>query len=81
MLLLLARSGSGDVVINEFMADNNSTLEDSYGRFSDWIELYNASTGAVSLAGWSLTVDAANLHQWVFPAVTLPAGGYRVVFA
>src|SRR6185369_13509746 len=47
----------------------------------DWIELQNDGTGAVNLDGWFLTDDATNLQKWRFPALTLPAGGYLVVFA
>jgi len=46
---------------------------------TDWIELHNNGATAVSLNGWSLTDDAAKPKQWVFPDVTIPAGGYLVV--
>ena len=39
------------VVINEFMARNSGTCDDEDGDASDWIELRNTSTAAVSLAG------------------------------
>ncbi|MBM3854276.1 MAG: hypothetical protein FJ399_14140, partial [Verrucomicrobia bacterium] len=67
--------------ISEFMALNSSTLADEDGAFSDWIELYNPDPTAVSLAGWYLTDNATNKTKWQFPAVTLSAGGYLVVFA
>lgn len=72
---------SAQVTISEFMASNRSTLEDDDGNFSDWIELWNTSTGAVNLAGWRLTDSAANPAKWVLPAVTLPPDGRLVVFA
>jgi hypothetical protein len=67
--------------ISEFMAVNDSVLADENGDFSDWIEIYNPDASAVSLAGYHLTDDAANLVKWTFPAVTLNAGDYLVVFA
>ena len=70
-----------DVGINEFMANNTGALHDEDGESSDWIELFNNSTTAVNLAGWSLTDTAANLRQWVFPATNLAANGFLVVFA
>src|SRR5262249_47751861 len=67
--------------LNEFMAANSGVLRDEDGDSSDWIEIYNPSENAVSLAGWFLT-DATNaLTKWVFPDVLLGAGGYLVVFA
>ena len=46
---------TGDIVINEFMADNTRTLQDKDGEYSDWIEIYNGGTSAADLAGWYLT--------------------------
>ena len=69
------------VRITEFLASNDSILADQDGDFSDWIEVHNEGPGSVNLAGWRLTDDAGELSKWVFPAVSLPAGGYLVVFA
>ena len=67
--------------ITEFMAANTRTLADSDGQFSDWIELHNPDPVAVNLAGWYLTDDAKNLTRWQLPAITIPPGGYLLVFA
>jgi hypothetical protein len=32
------------LVINEFMASNNSSVQDPQGRYDDWIEIYNYGT-------------------------------------
>jgi hypothetical protein len=37
------------VVFNEFQSDNDSTLQEKDGSFSDWFELYNASFESVGL--------------------------------
>ena len=70
-----------DIRLNELMASNTTTLADEDGTYSDWIELYNAGADPVSLAGWYLTDNAANLTKWQFPAVTLNPNEYLVVFA
>ena len=71
-----------DLVLNEFMADNDNTLEDEDGASSDWIEIYNPGSGSIDLGGWYLTDDANNLTQWRFPSgVILSANSYLVVFA
>ena len=71
---------SGTVVINEFMASNGGCLPDDKGECSDWIELYNPSDQPVNLSGMGLSDDKQSL-KWAFPGITLPAGGYLVVFA
>ena len=68
-------------VISEFMADNDSTLPDDGGAFSDWIEISNPTAAAVDLTGWYLTDQENDLAQWRLPAVSLDAGGYLLVFA
>lgn len=69
------------VSISEFMATGNNVLADEDGDFPDWIEIHNEGTNAVSLDGWYLTDNAAKLKKWRIPAVSVPAGGYLVVFA
>ncbi len=68
-------------LISEFMASNKTTLADEDGDFSDWVEIRNPDGTAVSLAGWYLTDNAKKKTKWAFPAVTIPANGYLVVFA
>src|ERR671912_1451380 len=69
------------VVINEFLANNNNGLLDQDNDRPDWIELRNTDAAPVNLGGYYLTDDAANPTKWRFPAVSIPAGGYLVVFA
>ena len=67
--------------ITEFLAANESVHADEDGEFSDWIEIQNPDSTAVSLEGYHLTDEATNLDKWTFPAVTLEPGAYLVVFA
>ncbi len=69
------------VRISEFMAQNADGLEDEDGDEEDWIEIHNAGTTAVNLAGWYLTDATNNLTKWMFPAVTIAPDGYLIVFA
>ncbi len=79
---LYAADPAGNVVINEFMADNATTVADQDGEYDDWIELYNKSSEAISLAGCYLTDKTANLTKWTFPAgAAIPGGGYLIVWA
>ncbi|MFO1513227.1 MAG: lamin tail domain-containing protein [Verrucomicrobiota bacterium] len=70
------------VRLTEFMAGNTRTLRDDDGQFSDWIEIYNGSAQSVSLGGWYLTDDGANLTKWRFPnGVTVLPNSYLLVWA
>lgn len=71
---------SGGPVISEFVADNTKR-EDADTDSPDWIEIYNGQNSNVSLDGWFLTDDAANLSKWRIPAVTLNAYSYLVISA
>jgi large repetitive protein len=71
-----------ELVVNEFMASNASTITDATGAFPDWIELYNPGTEAVDLEGWTLSDNLENLDKYVFPASSsIDAGGYLLVWA
>ena len=67
--------------INEFMANNSSTICDENGDFDDWIEIYNANDVAVNMEGIFLTDDPQTPDKWQFPQVEIPAGGHLIVWA
>lgn len=69
------------VRINEVVAENSAGLQDEDGAYVDWIELHNTSAAPMELGGWHLTDDRKSPAKWTFPATTLPAGGYLIVFA
>lgn len=70
-----------DVILSEFLADNDSGIRDNFGSRSDWIELFNRSDIPADLDGYFLTDDAGNLTKWRFPAVSLDAGAFLLVWA
>jgi len=71
-VLLLAGSVQGQVVINELMARNDSTLTNRAGFYSDWVELYNSGVVAINLGGYHLTDDHSNVfNPFYFPANTI----------
>ena len=72
---------SGQVVINEFVADNDSGATDPNGQYEDWIELYNNTAAPVSLRGLHLSDDVNDDTQWQFPDWTvIPPMGYLAVW-
>lgn len=79
--LAFAHPLPAQVVISEFMASNDRTLEDDFGDDSDWIELFNSGAQAVNLAGWRLTDRANQPFMWIFPERVIGPGEHLVVFA
>jgi CotH kinase protein/Lamin Tail Domain/Fn3 associated len=67
--------------INEFVADNKNGLSDEDGDEVDWVEIFNPNPVALDLAGWALSDTEALPGKWVFPAVSVNARGYLIVFA
>ena len=71
------------VAINEWMADNASTLLDpATGNYDDWFEIYNPSNVTANLAGYYLTDTLTNQTQFQIPAgYTIPPHGFLLVWA
>lgn len=69
------------VMISEFMANNDETLNDEDGDSEDWIEIFNPNAVSVDLTGWFLSNDSNNLALWRFPSASLAPNSYLVVFA
>ncbi|PYM11167.1 MAG: hypothetical protein DME18_14660, partial [Verrucomicrobia bacterium] len=63
LFLAVPARSNADVLVSEFMAINNTTLWDQDGQYSDWIEIYNSGADTVSLDGWFLTDDSAELTK------------------
>jgi hypothetical protein len=71
-----------NVVINELMAVNSTTIPDQNGEYDDWIELCNNSSFELDLSGYYISDSRSSLARWQFPAGTkIPAKGYLVIWA
>ncbi|MFK7920655.1 MAG: lamin tail domain-containing protein [Bacteroidia bacterium] len=80
-LSIQAQVQPGQLVINEFMADNDNTVTDQDAEFDDWVEFYNNSSNTVNLNGLFLTDDFTNPTKWPFPDTTLAPNEYLIVWA
>lgn len=69
------------LIINEFVADNQTGLMDEDGDYSDWLELYNTSPNAINLAHFTLTDDPEAPQKWPLPDITLNGHDYLLIFA
>ena len=72
---------SSQIKINEASNVNGTTLVLPDQSSPDWIELYNPGSTALNLEGYTLTDDFLEPFKWVFPAVTVNAGGFLTVYA
>ena len=74
-------AGGSTLRLNEIVSSNRDSLVDEDGDASDWVELRNAGTAALNLAGYGLSDRPDRPFKWVFPSRSLAPGGLLVVFA
>ncbi|HQW04589.1 MAG: CotH kinase family protein [Flavobacteriales bacterium] len=75
-----SRPSPGQLVINEFMASNNGAVLDPDGGSSDWVELYNTTSEALSTAGMYLSDDPQDPTKWALPLRTIAPHDYLVLW-
>ena len=69
---------AGDIVVTEFMADSDA-VSDTVG---EWLEIYNATTSAIDLNGWTIKDDGAPPYTNTYTfsvSVVVPAQSYFVL--
>ncbi len=71
---------SDPIRINEVLPKNEYSIIDGDGDRYEWVELYNASSSAVSLLGYYLSDSEEKPDKWGLPDITLGAGEYLLVF-
>ncbi|MBI4931112.1 MAG: CotH kinase family protein [Bacteroidetes bacterium] len=77
-----AALSAGQVVINEIMAVNNTTIQNANGVYGDWIELYNTTSNTVSMDYLNLSDNISNSTKWQFPnGKTISPNGFLIVWA
>lgn len=63
-----------DIVISEVMAGSGYSIIDGVGANTDWVELYNSGSKAVTLEGAFLSDDPEDRTKWTMPDVTIEPG-------
>ena len=81
LFLSLQPVSSRDLVINEVMASNATTISDEDGDFEDWIELYSYGSKPINLEGYGLSDDYGNPSRWIFPSIVIEPGQFLMVWA
>ena len=82
LLVFFAAGIQAQVVVNEYSCANLSQYQDDYGKFEDWIELYNTSGASADIGGFYLSDNENKPTKWQFPSgVNIPAHGFLKVYA
>jgi hypothetical protein len=72
---------ASNVLLNEIMSSNTTSIKDQFGKYEDWIELYNNSDEDINLSGYRISDDENNPARWIFPSVTIKSKGFLLIFA
>ena len=68
------------LVINEYQSANESTVQDQWGGFDDWIEFYNGSNVPINLEGYFLSDKIGDPTLYEFPDTTIQPNDYLIVW-
>lgn len=77
----LLPAASANLVFNELMTSNGTTLTDENGDSPDWFELFNPGPDAVPLAGWGVSDNSSRPFKWTFAHGVLGPGEFLLVHA
>ncbi len=75
----------GALVINEFLASNDSTNLDEFDESDDWVELYNGTSDIMDVGGMYITDDPLDLNPWMIPETdpsetSIPPKGFLLLW-
>jgi len=68
------------LVINEFMASNQSTIADEAGEYDDWLEIFSMSDVPIYLGNYFLSDQENTPGKWPFPGIWIQPQEYLVVW-
>ena len=72
---------TGQIVINEVLASNDTYNYDQSGDYDDWIEVYNTTSTALNLKGLYISDEENSPFKYELPTVEIGAGDYLLVWA
>lgn len=71
----------GAIMLNEVCCYNDTIIYDKLGEYNDYVELYNPSSKAVDISGFSLSDNKSRLTRYIFPeGSVIESGGYLVLW-
>ncbi len=79
-VLAIAAALPAQLVITEFVARNNTGIQDQNMQFEDWIEITNLGAGPpLDISGYYMTDDLLVPTKWAFPPNTTIAPGQTLL--
>jgi len=72
---------AGNLIINEYLSNNEYGITDASGNAADWIEIYNPNDTAVNLGEYYLSDDEYRLNKYNLPNEEIEAKAYVLVYA
>ena len=82
IVLLHSIIGFGQVRLNEMQSSNSTTINDNFGEYDDWVEIYNPTTDSIEIGGLVLKDQ---LDTWAIPtgdpSTHLPPNGTFLLWA
>lgn len=69
-----------DIVISEICTHNSNSVQDYYGCYSDYVELYNNSEDVIDLSNYYLSDDKHDRFKMLLPNYMIKPGEYYVIF-
>ena len=81
LLFFFSTDALSQLVLNEMMPFNGTTLSDQFNEYPDWLEVYNSGTETEYLSNYWLSDDRIITKKWQLPSAALPADDYMVYFA
>jgi hypothetical protein len=77
---------NAQLVINEALVQNVSSIIDNFNEYDDWIEIYNSGNSSLDLSGYYITDDPTNLDKHEIDSgnsalTTVPANGFLILWA
>ncbi len=67
--------------INEFMASNDTFIEDFYGEYDDWFEIYNGDDHSIWLGDKYVTDDFTRRGKFRLPDHVMAPGDFVLIWA
>lgn len=81
LLLITLQAADAQLLFNEMMASNASTLKDQFDEYPDWLEIYNPGDSIINLSNYWISDDSTLYRKWNLPEMQLNPDAYTVIFA
>ncbi|MBN1559891.1 CotH kinase family protein, partial [candidate division KSB1 bacterium] len=69
------------LLINELLAQNDSTCKDNYDEYDDWFELYNPGDEIIDLYGMYVSDNLSEPRKWRLGDLSIPPKGFLLLWA